>query len=157
MGRALSAETVAIVKATGPALQRYGTAISTRMYERLFIYAEARDLFDMAAQHSGEQPRRMAAAILSYAQNIDEMENLTGVVRRMVASHVGAGVEARHYPYVAEAFLPAIRDVLGEEVATRAVLDAWGEAYWFLADLLIEGEAARYAELPGDEGGFERV
>jgi len=147
MARTLTPETVAIVKATGPALQQHGLAITTRMYERLFIYEEVRELFDMAAQASGEQPRRLAAAILGYAQNIDKLQNLTPAIERMVARHVETGVKAAHYPYVAEALLPAIRDVLGEDVATDAVLDAWGQAYWFLADMLIAAEAARYAEL----------
>jgi len=151
MARTLSPETVAIVKATGPALQQHGVAITTRMYERLFVNAEVRDLFDMAAQDSGEQPRRLAGAILGYAQNIDKLENLTAAVERMVARHVETGVKAEHYPYVAEALLPAIRDVLGEAVATEAVLDAWGQAYWFLADLLIAAEEARYAQLAGEE------
>lgn len=152
MARTLSPETIAIVKATGPALQQHGLAITTRMYQRLFVYAEVRDLFDMAAQDSGEQPRRLAAAILGYAQNIDKLENLTGAVQRMVTRHVETGVRPEHYPYVAEALLPAIRDVLGEEIATDAVLDAWGQAYWFLADLLIAAERAHYAELAGEEG-----
>lgn len=149
MTRQLSAETIAIVKATGPVLQQHGVAITTRMYERLFQYAAIRDMFDEAAQASGEQPRRLAAAILGYAQNIDKLENLTGAVNRMVERHVETGVKAEHYPYVAEALLPAIRDVLGADVATDAVLAAWGEAYWFLADLLIAAEAARYAEVAG--------
>jgi hemoglobin-like flavoprotein len=152
MARTLTSETIATVKATGPALQQHGVAITTRMYERLFIHSEVRDLFDMAAQGNGEQPRRLAAAILGYAQNIDKLQNLTGAVQRMVARHVETGVRAEHYPYVAEALLPAIRDVLGPQVATDAVLDAWGQAYWFLADLLIAAEAARYAELEGEAG-----
>jgi len=55
-------------------------------------------------------------------------------------------VKAEHYPYVAEALLPAIRDVIGEG-ATDEVLAAWGEAYWFLADILIGKEAALYEEI----------
>ena len=147
MGRTLSPEVIATVKATGSALQQHGVAITTRMYERLFINPQVRDLFDSAAQESGEQPRRLAAAILGYAQNIDKLQNLTPAVERMVARHVETGVKAEHYPYVAEALLPAIRDVLGADVATDGVLDAWGQAYWFLADLLIAAETARYAEI----------
>jgi hemoglobin-like flavoprotein len=147
MSHPLSPETIAIVKATGPALQQHGVAITTRMYERLFTNADVRAMFDQAAQASGEQPRRLAAAILGYAQNIDKLENLTAAVERMVSRHVETGVKAEHYPFVAEALLPAIRDVLGAEAATDAVLAAWGEAYWFLADLLIAAEAARYKEL----------
>jgi len=157
MARTLTPETIAIVKATGPALQQHGVAITTRMYERLFVRDEVRQLFDMAAQDSGEQPRRLAAAILGYAQNIDKLQNLTAVVERMVARHVETGVKAEHYPYVAEALLPAIRDVLGPDVATDAVLDAWAQAYWFLADLLIAAEAARYAELGEADGAGELV
>lgn len=141
MTTSLSENTIAIVKATAPALQEHGVAITTRMYERLFVNEEVRKLFDQAAQESGEQPRRLAAAILGYAQNVDKLQNLTPVVERMVQRHVETGVKAEHYPLVAEALLPAIRDVLGE-AATDDVLSAWGEAYWFLANILIEKEAA---------------
>lgn len=147
MGRQLTPETIAVVKATGPALQQHGVAITTRMYERLFEDLSVRDMFDQAAQDSGEQPRRLAAAIIGYAQNIDKLGNLTGAVQRMVQRHVETGVRAEHYPHVAAALLPAIRDVLGTGVATDAVLDAWGQAYGVLADILIAAEAARYAEL----------
>jgi hemoglobin-like flavoprotein len=145
LSKILSAETKAIIKSTAPALQMHGVAITTRMYERLFENAEVKALFDQAAQESGEQPRRLAAAILAYAQNIDKLENLTGAVSRMVARHVETGVRREHYPYVAEALLPAIRDVLGE-AATDEVLAAWGEAYWALAELLISMEEAEYLE-----------
>ena len=53
----------------------------------------------------------------------------------------------RHSPrHVAEALLPAIRDVLGAEVATDAVLAAWGEAYSMLADILVAAEKQAYEE-----------
>lgn len=145
MTRQLTPETIAIVKATGPALQKHGVAITSRMYERLFVDEDIKAMFDQAAQESGEQPKRLAAAILGYAQNIDRLEALGGAVERMVQRHVETGVKAEHYPYVANALLPAIRDVLGE-AATDEVLAAWGEAYWFLADILIAKEAERYRE-----------
>lgn len=144
--RTASSHAVAIVKATAPALEQHGVAITTAMYARLFQNAEVAVLFDRAAQASGEQPRRLAAAILAYAKNIDKLGNLTAAVQRMVARHVETGVKAEHYPLVAAALLPAIRDVLGAEVATDEVLAAWGEAYWMLADILIAAEAQAYAE-----------
>ena len=143
MAEPLSPETIAIVKATAPALQQHGVAITTRMYERLFENAEVKAMFDQAAQRSGEQPKRLAAAILAYAQNVDKLEALTPAVLRMVERHVETGVKPEHYPLVAEALLPAIRDVLGE-AATDEILAAWGEAYWFLADILIGKERAMY-------------
>ncbi|SEJ55763.1 nitric oxide dioxygenase/hemoglobin [Sphingobium sp. AP50] len=145
MSHSLSQETVAIVKSTGPALRRHGVEITTAMYARLFQDTEVKAMFDAAAQDSGEQPRRLAAAILGYAENIDKLEALGGAIARMVARHVDTGVKPEHYPKVAAALLPAIRDVLGEEVATDAVLAAWAEAYQFLADILIAEEAKAYA------------
>lgn len=144
--RTASADAIAIVKSTAPALERYGVEITTAMYARLFRNDEVKAMFDEAAQSSGEQPRRLAAAILAYARNIDKLQNLGAAVQRMVARHVETGVKAQHYPIVAEALLPAIRDVLGAEVATDQVLAAWGEAYWMLADLLIAAEAQAYED-----------
>ncbi|MBJ7443528.1 MAG: hypothetical protein JHD32_04270 [Sphingobium sp.] len=144
MSSSLSASTIAIVKSTGPALRQHGVAITTAMYARLFQDAEVKAMFDQAAQASGEQPKRLAAAILGYAENIDKLGALDGAVARMVARHVETGVKPEHYPKVAAALLPAIREVLGEDVATDAVLDAWAEAYTFLANILIAKETAAY-------------
>ena len=146
MAQPLAPETMDLIKATAPALREHGLAITQRMYERLFVNEDVKAMFDQAAQASGEQPKRLAAAILAYAENIDKLQNLTAPVERMVQRHVETGVKAEHYPYVAEALLPAIKDVLGD-AATDEILDAWGQAYWFLADILIGKEAQRYTEL----------
>lgn len=144
MSKPLSKQTIDIVKATAPALQEHGVAITTRMYERLFTDPAVKDLFDQAAQESGEQPKRLAAAILAYAKNVDNLGALTSAVERMGARHVDTGVKPEHYPAVAAALLPAIKDVLGDAV-DQTVLNAWGEAYWFLADILITRERELYA------------
>jgi nitric oxide dioxygenase/hemoglobin len=144
--RTASAESIAIVKSTAPALESRGLEITTAMYARLFLDDEVKAMFDQAAQTSGEQPRRLAAAILAYARNIDKLQNLGPAVQRMVARHVETGVKPQHYPLVSDALLPAIRDVLGAEVVTDEVLAAWGEAYWMLADLLIAAEAQAYED-----------
>ncbi|ALH79271.1 MULTISPECIES: globin domain-containing protein [Sphingopyxis] len=144
--RTASPHAMTIVKSTAPALEKHGVEITTAMYARLFRDPAIEALFDKAAQSSGEQPRRLAGAILAYARNIDKLANLGPAVSRMVARHVETGVKAEHYPYVAEALLPAIRDVLGPDVATDEVLAAWGEAYWMLADILIAAEAQAYED-----------
>ncbi len=144
--RTASPLAMTIVKSTAPALEKHGVEITTAMYARLFRDPAIEALFDKAAQSSGEQPRRLAGAILAYARNIDKLANLRPAVSRMVARHVETGVKAEHYPYVAEALLPAIRDVLGPDVATDEVLAAWGEAYWMLADILIAAEAQAYED-----------
>jgi nitric oxide dioxygenase len=145
MSKPLSPETIAIVKATAPVLQQHGVAITTRMYERLFVDPAIKALFDQAAQASGEQPKRLAAAILAFAQNVDKLDVLESAIERIAARHIETHIKAEHYPAVANALLPAIRDVLGD-AATDEVLGAWGEAYWFLADVLIGREAEMYAD-----------
>lgn len=151
MSKPLSAETIAIIKATAPALQQHGVAITTRMYERLFADPAIKALFDQAAQVSGEQPKRLAGAILAFAKNVDNIGALTSAVERMAIRHVETSIKPEHYPAVANALLPAIEDVLGDAV-NEQVLSAWGEAYWFLADVLINREAQLYAaELPSVE------
>jgi hemoglobin-like flavoprotein len=139
----LSSGTIQIVKATAPVLVQHGLAITTRMYERLFVDPEIKALFNQAAQVSGEQPRRLAAAIVAFAQNVDNLRALASAVERMAEKHVRSHVKPEHYPAVANALLPAIRDVLGE-AATDEVLTAWGEAYGFLADVLIARERELY-------------
>jgi hemoglobin-like flavoprotein len=156
MAAPLAPETVALIKATAPALREHGVAITQAMYKRLFVNEDIKQMFDQAAQESGEQPKRLAAAILAYAENIDKLQNLTAPVMRMAARHVETGVKPEHYPYVAEALLPAIKDVLGE-AATDDIINAWAQAYWFLADILIGKEAELYAEIAGDGAAGQAV
>lgn len=139
----MSPGTIAIVRSTAPVLQQHGLAITKRMYERLFVDPEVKALFHQAAQETGEQPKRLAAAILAFARNVDKLEVLAPAIARMAARHVETHIRSEHYPAVANALLPAIKDVLGD-AANEDVLAAWGEAYWFLADVLIAEEAKLY-------------
>lgn len=154
MPRPLSDETIATVKATIPALKTHGLAITQRMYERLFQDAEIRDLFNQSHQGAaGSQPRALASAILAYAENIDNLAALTAAVERIAQKHAGLNILPEHYPHVATALLGAISDVLGD-LATDDILDAWGEAYWFLAEILIGREAEIYREHASAPGGW---
>lgn len=150
----LSAETIATVKATVPALQANGLAITQTMYGHLFKNEEIRDLFNQSHQGAeGGQPRALAGAIIAYAQNIDNLGALTSAVERIAQRHAGLNILPEHYPHVATALLQAIRDVLGQ-AANDAVLNAWGEAYWFLAEILIGREAQIYREVATAPGGW---
>jgi len=141
MNEALTPATIATVKATVPAIAQFGTAITTAMYARLFQDEHIRALFNQSNQgESGAQVHALAAAILGYAQNIDNLGALAPVVERIAYKHVGYHILPEHYPFVANALLGAIREVLGE-AATDEVLAAWGEAYWFLANILKAREA----------------
>ncbi len=138
----LSASTIATVKATIPVLKEHAVHITSRMYEHLFErYPQTRALFSRAPE---DQPKVLAAAVAAYAMNIDDLDALHDAVGRMAAAHVRTNVRPEHYPMVGDALLRAMRDVLGE-AATPEILDAWQEAYFFLADILMEQERSRYA------------
>jgi nitric oxide dioxygenase len=150
----LSAETLAIVKACVPALREHGLAVTLAMYKRLFADPSIRDLFNQS--HQGEdasQPRALAGAILAYAENVENLGALAGAVERIAQRHAGLNILPEHYPAVATALLGALQDVLGD-AATPEVLGAWGEAYWFLANILIEREAQIYREHAEAKGGW---
>ncbi|MGD2118331.1 MAG: globin domain-containing protein [Chromatiales bacterium] len=139
----LSPSTIETVKATIPVLKEHGLAITTRMYDVLFEkYPETKSLFSGAP---GEQPKILAGAIAAYAMNIDNLGALNDAVGRMVAAHVRTNVKAEHYPMVGDSVLTAMQDVLGD-AATPEILDAWKEAFFFLADILIEKEKELYAQ-----------
>ncbi|MGL3820709.1 NO-inducible flavohemoprotein [Sphingopyxis sp. R3-92] len=154
MSQPLSDETIALVKATVPALEAHGLDIVREMYSRMFQDPEIRDLFNQSNHgDAGAQPRALTGAILAYASNIDNLAALAPAVERITQKHVGLQIQPAHYPHVADALLGAIKAVLGE-AATDAVLAAWGEAYWFLANILIAREERIYGEQKDARGGW---
>ena len=55
-------------------------------------------------------------------------------------------MKPEHYPIVANSLLQDMVNVLGDPM-TDEIAVAWKEAYWFLADILIELEKALYAKM----------
>jgi nitric oxide dioxygenase len=154
MATALSDRTIDLVKKTVPALEAHGTAVTDRMYQLLFSTPEIRDLFNQSHHgESGVQSKALTAAVIAYARNIDNLGVLASRVERIAQKHVGLNILPKHYPFVAEALLGAIKNVLGD-AATEETLEAWGEAYWFLADLLMAREASLYSRLAAAPGGW---
>lgn len=154
MSQPLSDQTIALVKATVPALEAHGLDIVHEMYSRMFQNPEIRDLFNQSHHgDSGSQPRALTGAILAYASNIDNLGALAPAVERIAQKHVGLQILPEHYPHVAEALLGAIKAVLGD-AATDEILAAWGEAYWFLANILIAREDRIYTEQKDTSGGW---
>lgn len=149
----LSEKTRSIVTACVPALEAHGIDITREMYKRLLSNAEIRDLFNMSHQKDGEQPKALAFSVLAYARHIQDPAPLKAMIERIAEKHVGLNIEPRHYPFVGEALLGAIAHVLGDG-ATPDIMEAWKEAYWFLADVLIEREKAIYHAHADQKGGW---
>lgn len=144
-----------IIKATVPILKTGGEALTTHFYKMMFAeYPSVHPLFNSANQHTGRQPRALAASVLAYAENIDALENIGPVAAQIVNKHVALQVLPEHYPIVGSCLLRSIREVLGADVATDAVIEAWGAAYGQLADILIAAEGAAYTEAAAKKGGW---
>lgn len=143
------------IKATIPALEQGGEALTSHFYKLMFSkYPGTATFFNPAHQQKGTQPRALANAVLAYARHIDNPAVLMNAVTLIVNKHVSLGVKAEHYPIVGECLLQAMKEVLGD-AATPEIIDAWASAYGQLADILINAEATLYAKQAMTTGGWE--
>ena len=143
-----------IVKATIPALQQHGEAITLAFYKTLFEEHPALlNVFNPANQQNGGQARSLAASILTYASHIDKLDQLGGMVSRIGHKHASLEVQPEHYPIVGDHLLRAIRSVLGE-AATPEILDAWAAAYQQLATIMTGHEQKLYTDGRSQPGGW---
>lgn len=150
----LTSEQIALVKATIPVLREHGVALTKHFYARMLSgNPELRQIFNQGHQRAGRQQEALAAAVLAYAENIEDPTPLLGAVRHIASKHVSVGIRAEHYPIVGRHLLASIQEVLGE-AATPELIDAWAAAYGQLADILIGEEAKRYSEAANCEGGW---
>jgi len=138
----MNEETKAIIKATAPVLKEHGEAITQEMYKIMFNnHPEIQPLFKDQAP---DQHKKLANAVYAYAANIDQLDKLGKGIETMVNAHVKTNVQPEHYPIVGASLLEAIKNVLGD-AATDEIMNAWAEAYQFLADVLISKEKEAYA------------
>lgn len=131
-----------IIKATAPVLKEKGEEITTVMYE--FLFERNPELKELFKDAEPDQYKKLANAVYAYAANIDKLEVLGKGIETMASVHVKTKVQPEHYPLVGGALLSAIEKVLGD-AATPEVINAWKEAYFFLADVLIQREKELYA------------
>lgn len=140
----MNENTQAIIKATAPVLKEKGEAITTAMYKILFERnPELKELFKDAEP---DQYKKLAQAVYAYAANIDNLGALGKGIETIAQAHVKTNIKPEHYPLVGGALLSAIEEVLGE-AASADIMNAWKEAYFFLADVLIKREKQLYAEV----------
>lgn len=152
----LSPEHRAIVTATVPILEQGGEALIRHFYQTLFTdFPEVKPYFNQAHQHSGDQQRALANGVLMYAKNIDRLEALGPAVNTIVAKHVALQIQPGDYDKVGASLLKAIREVLGAETATDAVIEAWAAAYGQLAQILIGVEGKAYEAAAAAVGGWK--
>lgn len=146
---------IQLVKTTAPLLKQAGETLTRHFYGiMLNEYPQVRPLFNQANQASGDQPRALANAVINYAIFIDRLDQITAVVRQIVHKHAALQILPEHYPIVGACLLRAIRDVLGEAIASDEVIAAWAAAYQKLADILMAAEEEIYQANQAASGGW---
>ena len=144
----------ALVQATIPLLRSSGVALTSHFYQRMFQHnPELKHLFNQGQQGSGRQQQALAAAVLAYAENLDDPSVLLPVVERIAHKHVSLGIRAEHYGIVGKHLLASIQEVMGA-MATPELIDAWAAAYGALAELFIGVESALYQQATATSGGW---
>lgn len=143
-----------IVKATLPAVQQHGEAITRRFYQRLFeSHPELQNVFNMTHQKTGHQPKALADAVYAAAANIEDMSAIMPALERIGQKHRSMQIKPEQYPIVGENLLRAIKEILGD-AATEEVIDAWADAYEVIADVFIRMENELYKTAENQPGGW---
>jgi nitric oxide dioxygenase len=143
---ALTPSQVQIIKSTVPVLADHGTAITTKFYhDMLSANPELRNVFNNTHQATGHQAQALAGALYAYAANIDDLGKLSPAVELICHKHASLFVRADQYSIVGKHLLETMSAVLGA-AATPEILEAWGAAYWQLANIMIGKEDQMYQE-----------
>ncbi|MCE5291221.1 MAG: globin domain-containing protein [Nocardiaceae bacterium] len=146
-----------VIRATLPVIGANIDAITRTFYGRLFAAHPTlqTDLFNRGNQAQGSQQRALAASIATFATHLIDpsLPNPADMLGRIGNKHASLGVTADQYEVVHEHLFGAIVEVLGANVVTPAIAEAWDRVYWLMADLLIDFEKQLYVDSavePGD-------
>lgn len=143
-----------IIKETVPVLRENGVALTSYFYERMLrLNPELKEVFNLGHQRSGGQAKALASAVLAYAENIENLEVMGDAVNQIMTKHVSLNIQPEQYDIVGENLLASISEVL-EVPMESELIKAWELAYTQLANILIEGEKARYHEIANAKQGW---
>lgn len=148
MKQELSQKTIDIIKESADLISEKNIEITQKMYEILF--KKNPQLKILFANASADQHIKLANTISAYAHNIDQLYKLEADLNIIALSHVNVKVRPDHYPIVGRAFINALEFVLVDDLDDEAnieFLDAWKEAYEYLAYILIDMEKKLYKQI----------
>ena len=150
----LTTEHLKLIEETIPVLRENGTVLTSYFYQRMLrLNPELKEVFNMGHQRTGDQAKALASAVLAYAENIENLAVLGDAVNQIITKHVSLNIQPEQYSIVGENLLFSISEVL-EVPMESELIKAWEIAYTQLANILIEGEKARYLELQKQENGW---
>ncbi len=145
---------IELVKSTVPVLRENGVALTSYFYQRMLNNnPELKNIFNLDSQNSGRQPRALAAAVLAYAENIENPSVLAKAIEHISTKHVSLNIQPEQYAIVGDNLLHSISEVLNVPFESDLIA-AWKEAYLQLADILINAEKQKYHHLTAQTGGW---
>ncbi len=145
---------IELVKATVPVLRENGVALTEYFYQRMLNnHPELKNTFNLDHQSTGRQPRALAAAVLAYAENIENPSVLTKALERITSKHVSLDIQPEQYAIVGDNLLHSISEVLDVSMDSDLIA-AWKAAYTQLAELMAGIEQAKYQQLAAQHGGW---
>ncbi|KAJ5261164.1 hypothetical protein N7478_011759 [Penicillium angulare] len=145
----LTPDQVQLIKATVPVLVEHGNTITTVFYENLLREnPDLNNVFNTPNQRNGHQPRALAGSLFAYASNIDNLGALSPAVELICHKHASLYIQPEAYAIVGKYLIEAMGQVLGDAL-TPEIKDAWGVAYWQLANIMIGREKQIYESNDG--------
>jgi nitric oxide dioxygenase len=136
----LTKEQAAIIKVTVDMLREHGTDITARFYKNMITEVpQLENVFNRANQSNNRQAEALADALYAYAANIDNLAALESAVVHITQKHASIFIQPEQYKIVGSFLLKAMKEVLGDAF-TLKIQSAWSNAYWQLANMMIELE-----------------
>ena len=144
MPRFISEKSKQIIKDSAELITSKDKYITQKMYTILFTkYPHIKEFFSNAPK---DQYMRLAEILSVYAVNIDKIDRLKPALLVIAKKHVEVHIQPSQYPMIGMVLMQAIEETL-EDKATPELMDAWREAYQFLAEILIEMEKELYEKI----------
>lgn len=113
--------------------------LAQRFYDTLFErFPETRPLFEGVC--FDDQKRKLVRALALVVRHMEHPDFLRAYLQGLGAIHVAYGVQAEHYPMVAECLLSALSATAGPGWSADDEA-AWEGALTLIADAMLEGAA----------------
>lgn len=145
----LKPEHVEVIRATLPLVGANIEKIAKLFYATMFkAHPELiNNLFNRGNQQQGAQQKALAASVATFASLLvsPDAPSPVQLLSRIGHKHVSLGVTEDQYQIVHDNLFGAIVEVLGADVVTQPVAEAWDDVYWIMARTLINMEKDLYS------------
>ncbi|WFD38654.1 uncharacterized protein MJAP1_001615 [Malassezia japonica] len=145
----LKPEHAEVIRATLPLVGANIEKIAKLFYATMFkAHPELiNNLFNRGNQQQGAQQKALAASVATFASLLvnPDAPSPVQLLSRIGHKHVSLGVTEDQYQIVHDNLFGAIVEVLGADVVTQPVAEAWDDVFWIMARTLINMEKDLYS------------